>query len=401
MATLLFLTPQPPFPPRQGTAIRNWGLLSGLARNHQVDLLTFTEDAGGRVHVVLRALCRRVATVAMPQRSMGARLGTLLRSSQPDLALRLHSDAFAARLRELLRDDAPDVVHIEGLELAGYLPIIRKAAPNARVIYDAHNAETVIQQRAFRTDVRRPRRWPAAFYSWVQAARLASYEREVVQSVEHVLCVSAEDAAVLRELAGVEPLIVPNGLSLIDYQGILPAQLGDETGDRVLVFTGKMDYRPNVDAVRWFAAQIFPRIRAQHAQAQFVIVGQRPTAAVQALAAQPGIAVTGAVAEVQPYVAAASVYVAPLRMGGGTRFKLLEAMALHRAIVSTTIGAEGFAVQAGRELLLADEPAAFAEAVLSLMADPPRRAAMGAAGRAFVAAGYDWLTIVPTVEALY
>jgi glycosyltransferase involved in cell wall biosynthesis len=162
-----------------------------------------------------------------------------------------------------------------------------------------------------------------------------------------------------------------------------------------------MDYRPNVDAALWFAEDILPRIRAARPEVQFVVVGQKPAERLQKLNGQNGVVVTGAVEDVRPFIAEAAVYVAPLRMGGGTRFKLLEAMALARPIVSTTTGAEGFSVASGRELILADTPADFAAAVLSLLEDPAHAAALGQAGRAFVQARFDWGMIIPKLEAVY
>jgi glycosyltransferase involved in cell wall biosynthesis len=159
-----------------------------------------------------------------------------------------------------------------------------------------------------------------------------------------------------------------------------------------------MDYRPNVDAVLWFANDIFPLIQRERPEAQFVIVGQKPTEAVKQLGERNGIVVTGAVDDIRPHLAEAAVYVAPLRMGGGTRFKLLEAMALKRPIVSTRVGAEGFEVQDGRELLLADRPDDFAKAVLTLLGDPAKQGGLINAAYAFVK-GYDWGEIIPAMEA--
>ena len=160
-----------------------------------------------------------------------------------------------------------------------------------------------------------------------------------------------------------------------------------------------MDYRPNVDAVIWFATEIFPLIRRELPNVEFVIVGQKPTEAVMKLSALDGVTVTGSVDDVRPTIARANVYVAPLRMGGGTRFKLLEAMALRRAIVSTTMGAEGFAVQSGRELMIADRADDFSQAVIALLRDDTKRGAMEEAGYEF-ARKYDWERIAPTVERL-
>lgn len=397
MTTVLFLMPQAPYPARQGTAIRNWGLVKGLAaRGHAIHVVCFGA-AGREVDPVLAATCASVQVVDTPMRSKLARLRALLTTTEADLAGRLASAAFEAALSESLLAVRPDVVQVEGLEMARYIGVVRRVWPKARVVYDAHNAEVLIQRRAWLTDVRNPRRWLAAGYSAVQAGRLARFERETLRAVDGVVAVSAEDAATLRALVGADLRVVvaANGLFLSEY-----AEVAGEAGmgPAGVVFTGKMDYRPNVDAVVWFCEAIWPRVRAAIPEARFYIVGQSPTAVVRALGSRPGVVVTGAVADVKPYIAGAAVYVAPLRMGGGTRFKLLEAMALGRAVVSTRIGAEGFAVMDGRELRLADGAGDFAGAVVDVLRDADQRAGLGERGRAFVAAGYDWGQIVPVVE---
>jgi glycosyltransferase involved in cell wall biosynthesis len=174
-----------------------------------------------------------------------------------------------------------------------------------------------------------------------------------------------------------------------------------------------MDFRPNVDAVSWFVQAIWPEIKIAVPEAQFFAVGQRPLSQLIALTADPSVRLTGWVEDVRPFISAATVYVAPLRMGSGTRLKLLEAMAMGRAIVSTRLGAEGLAETGasheqdkaihGRELVLVEDndPAAFAQAVVSLLKDPDRRTRLGTAARAFVQTHYDWRTIIPRLEILY
>jgi polysaccharide biosynthesis protein PslH len=405
---LLFLTPQLPFPPRQGTAIRNWGLIKHLAQRHAVSLLSFVEPDQPPPTAELQAACRQVVTVPVPRRNRTARVRTLL-SSQPDLARRLWSTEFSAALADLVRSHTFDFIHVEGLELAPYLAELAHSRPphggsppagGARLLYDAHNAEFLIQRRAFLNDWRLPARWPAALYSSLQTPRLKKFEADTCRAAHRVTCVSAEDAAALCQLVpGLQPVIVPNGIDFDSYQAAAaPPEL---QAALVLAFTGKMDYRPNIDAAVWFIEAIWPRVRTVWPAAQFFVVGQKPPERLCKLHGQNGVVVTGAVEDPRPYIAAAAVYVAPLRMGGGTRFKLLEAMALGRPIVSTTLGAEGFAVQSGRELLLADTPAEFAAAVLKLLEAPAAGQTLAQAGRAFAHAGYDWSTIIPKLEAAY
>ena len=396
---LFFVTPQLPYPPRQGTAIRNWGLMRHLSDRHEVGYVSFV-GPGQTLPPPTAGGPRLLGTAPQPPWPVASRLRALL-LGQPDLARRLWSPEFAHVLRRALEQFAPYIVQMEGLELAAYLADIRRAAPDGRVVYDAHNAEHLIQRRAWQNDRRRPRRWPAAVYSVIQERLLARLEASVCAQVAAVTVVSSEDAAALRRLApAVQPELVPNGIAAAAYmeEDVAPPA---PMGLCDLVFTGKMDYRPNLDAALWFADEILPLIRAHRPEARLVIVGQQPPAALLQRGQQPEITVTGAVEDTRPYIAGAAVYVAPLRMGGGTRFKLLEAMAMARPVVSTRLGAEGFAVENGRELILADGPEALAAACLRVLADAGLARRLGRAGHEFVQAHHDWGIIVPRLERLY
>jgi glycosyltransferase involved in cell wall biosynthesis len=242
----------------------------------------------------------------------------------------------------------------------------------------------------------------------LQWQKLRLYEASICRRAHRVLAVSQTDAEALQRLVpGLDVTVIPNGIDPNLYQ---PSDQPNREADRpaTLVFVGKMDFRPNVDAVRWFADAVWPRVRAQVPEAHFYAVGQRPHSQLDRLRADPSLTLTGWVEDVRPYVAAATVYVAPLRMGSGTRLKLLEAMAMGKAVVSTRLGAEGLSgisdsTTADRELVLVDDdnPAAFADAVVALLRDSTRRTRLGAAARAFVKAHYDWRVIIPRLEALY
>jgi sugar transferase (PEP-CTERM/EpsH1 system associated) len=402
---ILILTPQFPFPPHQGTTIRNYNLIAGLAAGHEVHLLSFGDPAQTR-DTPLQKLCQSVDVVPPPARSMRQRLAGLAFSRLPDMAQRLPSPAFEAALDRILEREAPEVVEVEGIELAQYLfQVARSRVGPGRplLVFDDHNAEYVLQQRAFETDVRNPRRWIGAAYSFVQWQRLRAYERRACLTADRVVAVSEADAAALRRLVpGLEPVVVPNGVDMAFYtEDIAPAAVdGGPAGDD-LVFTAKMDFRPNVDAVLWFAQEVLPLIRREAPGTRFWVVGKDPHPRLAPLGEDPGVEITGWVADQRPYIAAAGVYVIPLRIGGGTRLKVLEAMGMGKAIVSTTLGCEGFDVVPGRELVVADTPAEFARAVLRLLADPAERDRLGQAGQAFAATGYDWSMIVPELEAVY
>ncbi len=408
MARILILTPQLPIPPQaltglsQGTTIRNFNLIAGLARRHEIDLLTFA--APPAAIDLLRPYCHQVIVEEAPTRSLARRGRDTLLARLPDMALRLDSLAMHRHMGRLLRDSRYDVVQVEGIEMAPYardLGPLAEGVSRPRLVFDDHNAEYVLQKRAFLTDVRQPRRWVGAAYSFVQWQKLVAYERRICRMADRVAAVSEADRAALKQiLPGLDVAVVPNGVDLEFYHPFSVPPLPD-AGSHALVFTGKMDYRPNVDAVLWFADMVLPLILAQVPDARFYIVGQQPHARLARLADHPAITLTGRVPDTRPYIAAASVYVVPLRIGGGTRLKVLEAMAMGQAIVSTRLGCDGFDFVDGREVLFADTPAAFAEAVIRLFRDRASAVALGQAARAYVEAHYGWNAIVPRLEALY
>jgi len=395
---ILLLPPQRPYPPHQGTTLRNFNLVKELAKRHTVSVLTFIEpDQNPNDPGPLPQLCHWLESLPVPRRTTALRLRQMLTTRRPDMSWRLWSPAFAGRLAKRLAAERFDVVSIEGIEMAPYLPTIEAAEPAPMIIYDAHNAEWILQKRAFTTDIEQPKRWPAALYSWVQWQRLERYEADLMDRTAHTIAMSEPDKQALRQINRRAPItIVPNGVDLEMYTGFNGPAISHD-----LVFTGKMDFRPNIDAVLWFGQQVLPLIQARRPGTSFAIVGQRPHPRLEPLRDRPGITITGYVDDVRPYIAGATVYVAPLRVGGGTRLKLMEAMAMAKAIVSTRLGAEGFPVSHNQELLLADEPEPFAQAVLSLLDNPGRRRALGQAGLAFARANYGWDALVPRLEQIY
>lgn len=403
---ILVLAPQWPDPPTQGAAIRNLHILLYLAQRHDVYLLTFASDPSmemGR----LRQVCKHAEAVPPPHRSPVSRINRLATSLLPDMAWRLHSDAMQERVRRLSAQVSFDAVHIEGIEMAPYALQIHASQPHApiRFTYDAHNAEYLLQRRAFKLDSRDARRMPKALYSFVQSQRLRAFECDVCLLSSSVLAVSKRDRAALGRLAP-EKLnsieVLPNGVDTAYWSrdaAYPPAEL--PLGGDVLVFDGTMDFRPNVDAVLWFASHIWPRVQAGRPNARFYIVGRNPAPDVIALANRPGIVVTGGVPDTRGWVAGASVYVVPMRMGGGVRLKVLQAMAMGCAVVSTPMGADGISVRPGTDLLLARRPDDFAATTLALLEDTDLRARLGRAARERVSNLYAWDNLLPVLDAVY
>lgn len=401
MAHLLFLTPQLPYPPHQGTSLRNFHILQGVAGQHDITLLSYLEEnqtAVPEAIAPLAEICRQIVTVPVPARSRGRRLRQLLTTRRPDMAHRLFSPEFNTQLQPLLARNRFDVVQVEGIELARTMAAVRVVSKGSKIVFDNHNAETELQRRNMLTDWGQLRRWPAAAYSWVQVGRLARFERWACLEADWITAVSEADKQHLQALLPGRSLpvtVIPNCIDVTRFQTPPETAVAFD-----LLFTGKMDYRPNVDAVLWFADAVWPLIKAARPATTWAIVGQKPHPRLERLRALEGVTLTGWVEAVRPYLAGAAVFVMPFRIGSGTRLKLIEAMAAGSAIVSTPVGAEGYPVQDGRELLLADTPAAWATAVAELLADPARRAKLGETARQFATA-YDWRVVVPRFNQIY
>jgi glycosyltransferase involved in cell wall biosynthesis len=402
---VLILTPQLPFPAYQGTSLRNLHILRGLAQTNRLFLLSYAGFAEEQpLPPELVELCAEIVTVPEPQRPFSRRLWQMLSTNQPDMALRLVSIAYEEALRALLQRRSFDLAQIEGIELAWTIPLFKQAAPDLPLLYDAHNAETLLQARAGAADVGNIRRLPAVYYSKLQRARLSRYEAWVCQTVNQVTAVSEADSQALENLAGLPPgsiPIIPNSIDVASYRpGVQGKKAGVEVIEFDVVFSGKMDYRPNVDAVLWFADEVWPLVREQQPRARWAVVGQKPHPRLERLRQVPGLTLTGWVPDIKPYMSGAKVFIMPFRVGSGTRLKLIEALAAGRAVVSTTVGVEGFPIVDGRQVLLGDTAETFAARILDLLDDPRKRAELGRQGTAF-AQNYDWRVIVPRFQPIY
>lgn len=389
--------------------MRVYQLVRGLAQRHTVTCLTFAPDEAAEAALEpMRAFCRVVVVRGPNARSLARRAWTTAASPLPDMALRNQSATFAARLRELLAAERFDIVQAESIEMASYLQ--HESQPT--LVLDQFNAEYLLQKRAAQTSwagLRRgqvsPRNAAGAVYSTAQWVKLAHYERRVLGQCDLVLAVSEEDRQTMLALEPQATIgVVPNGVdtAVFSRYALAEERVGPLSfGGATLVFSGTLDFRPNIDAVVWFVQEVLPLVRVRRPDVRLVVIGKRPAPLVRAQASD-AVVVVGEVADARPYIAAADVYVVPMRIGGGVRLKLLEALALEVPVVSTTMGAEGVAgLVDNQHCLLADDPHRFAEAVRALLGDPTRGRNLGAAGRSLVQNGYDWNTIVPQMEQMY
>jgi len=439
---ILFIVPQLPYPPHHGSSLRNYHLIRTLASHYTIDLLAFSVPENAlAADNPLNRICRNIATVSQPTRSSALRILDTFRKRLPDMALRLE----CAQMRALVYEWAVekrhqteyDIVQVEGIEMAQYgLAIVDafesladaeqnttghsvKKINRPLFVFDDHNCEYLLQKRNALNDLRVPRRWPAAAYSVVQWQKLKWYEALICKKADAVSVVSPADRDALLTLVGeIDITVISNGVALNEYTSVLKGTSINASSEnhaeceasyqlppKKLLFVGKMDYRPNVDAVLWFANQVLPMIQQQDPSVHFEIVGINPHERLNPLRNRDGIIVVGQVKSIVPYLREATAYVIPLRVGGGTRFKALEAMAASMPIVSTRLGVEGIPVAHNQELLLADTPQTFADEVLRLLENSDEaeqlRRDLGTAGRHFVEEQYSWNTIIPRLEEIY
>ena len=392
---VLVLIGQLPYPLDTGAKIRSYHLLTPLARKHAVTLVSFSygpEDA--RKAESLKPFFKEIVTIphngsALSSGRVFFALRNLL-SSLPYSIDKYTSSSLIASIHHLLKEQHCDLIHCDSLQMSSNVTPIN-GIPR---ILTEHNVESFIWQRAAETE-RNPLR---RSYLALQARRLAHYEAAACRAFDWCIAVSEVDRRLIEDLSGTSQCaVVPNG---VDCQFFRPQTVRPEPSR--LVFTGSMDWLPNEDAMVYFVEEIMPLIRRVVPQARLSIVGRNPTSRVRQLARQGnGVEVTGRVDDVRPYIAQAAMFVTPLRIGSGTRLKILEAMAMGRPVVSTRVGCEGLAVTPGKDILIADRSQAFADRVIELLKDPDQGKVLGQAGRALVEKSYDWEPIADRLEEIW
>jgi sugar transferase (PEP-CTERM/EpsH1 system associated) len=297
------------------------------------------------------------------------------------------------QLARLLTARRFDCVQIEGVHLFSYVPQIRALAPHARLICDWHNIESELLER-FAAHALNPFK---RLYARRTAALLRRCERELLARCDaHTVC-SERERALLRAAVPDAPVhVVPNGVDVEYFSALAPA-----LPRRDIVFVGSMDYHANIDAALYFANQIWPQVRARRPDLRFCIAGSRPAREILALSRRPGITVTGTVEDLRPYYAASLAVVVPLRVGGGTRLKVLEAMAAGVPVVATPLAVEGLEVRDQETVLIADTAARAAQVIADLDETSPLWRRIAAAGRDLVRARYDWSLAGAALARLY
>ena len=392
---LLWLNAGLLLPLDKGGKLRTWHVMRHLAARHDITYLSFEDTTQTEAdRLGMREVCSTLETVPRTDTTKGtwrfyAEAAGYLVNPAPYAVAKYHSEAYSARVQQLLSTGKFDAVVCDFLPPVISLP---ERLPCPAILF-THNVEAEIWRR----HAEQAGNQVSKYLMTQQWQRMLRFEGRALSRFDLVLAVSEADGKTFSRLypnALREPVhVVQTGVET-DY--FMP-QAAEPERDH-MVFTGSMDWLPNEDGMTYFCREILPQIRETEPGATLSIIGRTPTPAVKKLAEIPGVEVTGRVEDVRPHIARGAVYVVPLRIGGGTRLKIFEAMSMAKAVVSTTVGAEGLPVTHGRDIDLADEPARFAQAVVRLMRDTDERRRMEAAARRLVVERYDWSAVAMDFE---
>lgn len=391
---ILFVTPCLPSPPGSGAARRMHSLISGLARSHSVSVLSLIQP--GEDHTVYlsatRQYCDEVVTVENDRYGLsnaGKRSLQLRSLGSPNSYERLvhHRPALQAALDRMLERMHYDIINVEFTQMA-----YCRFPGTAKLVLDEHNIEYDIQYRTFAAETGAARK----LYNYMNYVKLRREEQGAWRRFDGCAVTSARDQQMmLHDLPQLRTAVVPNG---VDTSFFCPRDTTPEP--QTLVFFGAIHYYPNRDGLLFFLHEVMPRLKERYPLLKLVIVGPSPPDEISRLAGED-VTITGFVDDVRPYLERASMVIAPLRIGGGTRLKILEAMAMGKAVVSTQLGAEGIDVTDGQDILLADTAGEFAAQVGLLLDEPALARRLGGAARHLVARTYDWQVSVRRLEDFY
>ena len=381
---ILIISTRLPYPQDSGAKIRAFQLLKALVASHEVTLLTFYGSPEEEEHfAVLAKMGVKVVPILFPRIDVPVRLREIVSGcfSRVPFTVGKYRDRRMAEAVAVLTP-GHDVIYCEHMHMAQYL----SAFDGKLKVLDAHNVEAQIAERLAKIETNPVKK---LLLAWNHRA-MSRYEGEICRMFDLILAVSEQDRAFYRDVyQAPNAVLLENGVDLDYFHK--PLQQHEE---RVkLVFVGTMGWMPNSDGVKFFVSEVLPLIRADFPEVEVDIVGKNPPADVRRLAEVPGVHVTGTIDDVRPYVWSSQVVVVPLRFGGGTRLKILEAFAMWKPVVSTTLGCEGIACTHDKDILIADSAGDFAAAVLRLLRDAELQNRLSQNAFQLVERDYSWLNL--------
>jgi glycosyltransferase involved in cell wall biosynthesis len=377
------------YPPTSGKRLRTLHLMLPLAKRHRLTYIARgqgnpQEDRQAAEFLGEHGIQAHIVDDPLPRKKGPAFYGRLALNLLSRLPYSVTSHRSDRMLQAVQRHAAANPVDLWQVEWTGYLYTV--AGLKAPVVLQAHNVDSLIWQRYHETEQSALKRW----YVGAQWRKFERFEQAAFASVARVIAVSPEDAALAREKFGVERIdVVDNGVDVAHFAAVRP-----EEHSRSILYLGALDWRPNIDALHLLLDAIFPAVHALEPAARLVIVGRRPSAALrQKIAAVPGAELHADVPDVRPFLATSLVMAVPLRIGGGSRLKILESLAAGLPVVSTRVGAEGLALRPELDYTLADTPEQMASALLDCLRRPAKAMAQADHGRETVRGRYDWQTL--------
>jgi polysaccharide biosynthesis protein PslH len=393
---ILAVTTKSPYPLNEGRALRTYNLLKQLARVHEVHLVSFVqsrEELDGLK--AMHEFCGLVEAEPLYLNFVPLRIALdALRepfSEAPLAVTKYATSGMRRRIKRLMDEHHYDILHLDMLHLGEYLPMGGRAI----TVIGQHNVESILLERR----AERETRYLQGLYLRYQARKLARYEAAVCRRADRVIAVSEVDAGELAQMTGRQDIAtIPNGVDTSFFEDDSDATVKPAS----LIFVGGFTWFPNLDGIEFFCEEILPRIAEKIPDVSLTVIGQNPdNAKTRAIAANPRVKVAGRVDDIRPYVAEAAAFIVPLRIGGGTRLKILDALSMGKAIVSTSIGCEGLAVEDGISILTGDSAQAFADSVVKVLQDPGLGRRLGEEGRQLVKSVYDWEVIGKRLGNIY
>jgi len=391
---ILFLTTALPYPLHSGAAIRTFNLIKSIAKRYRITFVAFGNPLQEKDNIkVLKKICADVKVIPLKSTKV-APLCILTRSifsNKPYTIAKYSSRNMKNLLKGFLKNGNIDMIHCDHLHMAQYVQDVTSIPK----IIDEHNIETDIAKRFIKHNSSLIKRVSVFL---LQYRKLLKYEPSVCKHFNRCLTVSELDKAYIEKMAPeAQVRVIPNGVDL-DY---FKSQ-DKETPQKALVFTGAMDWIANEDAMLYFCNDILSLVKVKIPDIKLYIVGRNPSAKAQKLSkGRTDVIITGKVKDVRPYIVKSSVYIVPLRIGGGSRLKILEALAMKKAVVSTSVGCEGLNVSHEKNIIVADTPEAFARRTIGLLENKKLREQMGEAGRRLVEAQYGWDAISKRLCRIY
>lgn len=386
---VLIVTPEVPYPPDQGGRIRMFNIIKHLSRKNTLYLVsTSISPTSLRYYEKLMEYCKSVYIVPHYNSPLNraSRIVKSILTRRPFVVYKHMSKALENKVAAVVAKEQPDVVLVEFHYIADCVRAI-----NLPRVVDMHNIDHVLYKRL----ASNPRFSLKKVHAWVQAPLMRKFETIVPQQFDACVVVSREDASRLEDLSGTaNTVIIPNGVD-VDY---FSPYVNLPEIKHSLVYVGSMDYYPNIDAVLWLYREIMPLIWQKRPRTTLAIVGRNPPKSVQALQADSRIYVSGAVEDVRPYWKGASIAILPIRVGSGTKLKVLEAASMGKAIVGTPIAFEGFDFQHGTHVIVGNNAYEISASVIELLDDDARREKLGYAARQLAYERYKWSYCIDQLE---